>query len=189
MKIEIPKGYIIDLEKSNLETGEVHFKLKSIDLSILNETDVFYIETLCGHSYLFTGKNFWSEKVKGVSLSYVQNKFENSICFVDAVKIFRIATMEEEQIFFKYYPELKAITWKELGVISGYYISSDSRIRDHETFRTEESNRNVWPTKEETEAALALSQLCQWRNKYNEGWFPNWKDDSVKKYQIFLFQK
>ena len=106
MKIEIPKGYTIDLEKSNLEKGEIFFKKEKLEFT-------------------------------------------------------------------------------SLGEIEGYFIDNCSEIqfsKGHALFHT----RNTWPSKEEAEAALALSQLCQWRNKYNEGWVPNWEDDT-KKYQIFYF--
>ena len=42
------------------------------------------------------------------------------------------------------------------------------------------SNKNTYPTKELAEASLALCQLLQWRDKVNEGWIPDWKDDTEK---------
>ena len=36
-------------------------------------------------------------------------------------------------------------------------------------------NRNIFPTKEEAKAALAISQLLQWRNKTLGDWKPDFK--------------
>ena len=40
------------------------------------------------------------------------------------------------------------------------------------------------PTLEEAEACLALSQLCQWRDKYNEGWKPDWSNSREHKWTV-----
>ena len=67
--------------------------------------------------------------------------------------------------------------WEDFGNIEGYFVVGDSQIRGHcGTAKLE--HRNIWPTKEEAEACLALSQLCQWRDKYNEGW--NFKYNGVR---------
>ena len=47
-------------------------------------------------------------------------------------------------------------------------------------------DKNVFPTKELAEAALALAQLLQLRDKYNNGWVPNWNSNSLK-YSIKTF--
>lgn len=71
--------------------------------------------------------------------------------------------------------------WKDLGHVSGWYISSDSTVVVSSNYVTSgDHNRNTWPSKEEAEAALALSQLCQWRDKYNEGWKPDWTSPKYK---------
>lgn len=75
-------------------------------------------------------------------------------------------------------------TWEDFGVIEGYYIDADSDVLYHESIKSKRHCRNLWPTKEEAEAALALSQLCQWRDKYNKGWKADYKNDD-KKYVIF----
>lgn len=46
----------------------------------------------------------------------------------------------------------------------------------------------TFPTEEE-EACLALSQLCQWRDKYNEGWKPDYTDDSSKYTILYINNK
>lgn len=65
-------------------------------------------------------------------------------------------------------PEIKNPEWDDFGRVNGYYINACSDISAlTKSNISDKSNRNTWPTKEEAEAALALSQLLQWRNKYN----------------------
>lgn len=92
-----------------------------------------------------------------------------------------------EQIFFKPI-ENKKPKWEDFGKINGYWVNSYCEIRDAncDSFA---SNKNVFPTKEEAEACLALSQLCQWRDKYNEGWKPDWKNTTTMKYAIYIFNE
>lgn len=66
--------------------------------------------------------------------------------------------------------KIKKPEWKDFGKIEGYYIESNCYISRYLIAFTRNNNKNLWPTKEEAQAALALSQLLQWRNKYNEGW-------------------
>ena len=63
----------------------------------------------------------------------------------------------------------RPISWMELKDISGYYINSDSKILpvDANTL-THADNRNIYPSKKLAEAALALSQLLQLRDAWNE---------------------
>lgn len=75
--------------------------------------------------------------------------------------------------------------WENFGAHVGFYVNNISEV--HRYTAIEEScdrNRNTWPTKEEAEACLALSQLCQWRDKYNENWRPDWKDNREHKWCI-----
>ena len=50
------------------------------------------------------------------------------------------------------------------------------------------SDASIFPTKEEAEACLALAQLCQLRDRYNEGWKPHWEDYNETKYCIEFCQ-
>lgn len=68
-------------------------------------------------------------------------------------------------------------SFDDLEEISGFFIDSDSRILPANTYSTT-NNANVFPTKEEAEACLALSKLCQLRDVYNEGWKPNYINNS-----------
>jgi hypothetical protein len=77
-------------------------------------------------------------------------------------------------------------TWEELDEINGFYIDTISSIRLVEDRRTSDpDNINVFATKEQAEASLALAQLSQLREVYRKGWVPNWKDIKYK-YCIFF---
>lgn len=52
--------------------------------------------------------------------------------------------------------------------------------RDSDRGRNEIKDKNLLPNKEYAEAILALCQLIQLRDCYNEGWTPDWKDDVNK---------
>ena len=72
----------------------------------------------------------------------------------------RKANKEEIDLFKKVNPIEKR--WEDFpSDISGWYISSGSKIYSENSLVNEEHNKNVWPSKELAEAALALSQLYQ----------------------------
>lgn len=75
-------------------------------------------------------------------------------------------------------------SWENLIKIDGYYVSSQSDIKYCYENCADSINRNVFPTKEEAEACLALAQLCQLRDRYNDGWKPDWDDGGEQKYAI-----
>ena len=83
-----------------------------------------------------------------------------------------------EKIVFK--EVKKKIEWSDFGEVSGFFVGSFSNISHFYSKVPQRANKNTFPTKEEAEACLALSQLLQWRNKRNEGWKPDWINDSVK---------
>ena len=76
-------------------------------------------------------------------------------------------------------------TWEELETISGYYIDGRSSVCVCNNATIIKANRNIFPTKEEAEACIALAQLCQLRDRYNDGWKPNHRDGSCKFYVYF----
>ena len=47
-----------------------------------------------------------------------------------------------------------------------------------------DNDKNIFPTIEEAEACLALAQLCQLRDRYNDGWKPDWDSMSETKYVL-----
>ena len=76
------------------------------------------------------------------------------------------------------------MSWKELGDITGYYIDSTSSIMNCYGYSCR-GKENLWPTKELAEAALALSQLLQLRDRWNGDWKPDW-NTLEEKYIICL---
>lgn len=89
------------------------------------------------------------------------------------------------------YPELakKELpkSWEELGTIEGIYTDSESFICSIGLFKTNDSrNKNVFATKEQAEASIALAQLSQLRDVYRNGWVPDWSDGD-KKFCIMFF--
>lgn len=78
----------------------------------------------------------------------------------------------------------KQVSWDDFGEVKGYYISGVGGINSYSHPTSVNANENTWPSKEAAEAALALSQLCQWRDKRNDGWKADWADGETKKYCI-----
>jgi hypothetical protein len=91
-----------------------------------------------------------------------------------------------ENIVFK--PTVVALpkTWKELDKIDGYFVHSgtaDIVVTGKVDVTT--SNRNIFATDEQAQASIALAQLSQLMQVYNDGWVPDWKN-STWKYVIYL---
>lgn len=84
-------------------------------------------------------------------------------------------------------------TWEEfckLNPIAGneYYIASNSKIvAANLVRRSPDADKNNLPSEEKAEAILALCQLIQLRDCYNNGWKPDWNDNSDK-FVISLFK-
>lgn len=93
-----------------------------------------------------------------------------------------------EKIVFKKTENELPKSWEELHMIKGWFVENGSGIYEFENCFTISKNRNLFPTKEEAEACLALAQLCQLRDRYNDGWKPDWKDDNQFKWCIDFFQ-
>lgn len=95
-----------------------------------------------------------------------------------------------EKIIFKKVEKELPKSWEELDIVKGFYVDSLSEIASTvEDTCVEEYNRNIFPTKEEAEACIALAQLCQLRDRYNDGWKPDWKKDNDKYTIIYSSDK
>ena len=85
------------------------------------------------------------------------------------------------------YPELakKELpkSWEELKEIEGYYINTNSGI-DNSPCTAILENRNVFATKEQAEASIALAQLSQLREVYRQGWKPDYNNKNQNKHSI-----
>lgn len=80
--------------------------------------------------------------------------------------------------------------WEDLENVNGYYADSWGDVRCYYGVNTpDHTNKNIFPTKEEAEACLALAQLCQLRDRYNDGWKPNWNKDTDKYTIIYSSNK
>ena len=78
--------------------------------------------------------------------------------------------------------------FEDLKIIKGYYLDSTCFVSGYGD-EPNDFNKNVFPTKSEAEACLALSQLCQLRDAYNEEPLADWCDwdnDSIYKCVIFF---
>lgn len=80
---------------------------------------------------------------------------------------------EAKQIALNYFTEAELMekrlpmSWNELNKVGGFWIDSSSDIEQtDQPVDCIPYNRNLWPTKELAEAALAMSQLCQIRNAW-----------------------
>ena len=78
--------------------------------------------------------------------------------------------------------------WEDLKKLDGFYVEINSEIDSISDGDISAINRNVFPTKTEAEACLALSQLCQLRDAYNGEPLANWCDweSNEKKYVIYF---
>jgi hypothetical protein len=85
-------------------------------------------------------------------------------------------------------------TWEEFCEItpkSGeYFIGVGSKIIPFSRWngaKRYQEDKNVLPNKETAEAMLALCQLIQLRDCYNDGWVPDWGNEYQYKYIIYSY--
>lgn len=91
-----------------------------------------------------------------------------------------------ENIIFRKAERKLPKAWKDLLFVEGWFIDAKCHIIETGMLNTQEYNKNTFPTKEEAEACVALAQLCQLRDIYNEGWKPNWEENINEKYSIYF---
>ena len=98
----------------------------------------------------------------------------------------KIAIWKDNKVVFEDIKPQFPKTWEEFceqNAIkrSECYLDTSSCIVDMwDGKRDISSDRNVLPSKEATEAHLALMQLHQLRDCYREGWEPDWNNDCNK---------
>ena len=76
--------------------------------------------------------------------------------------------------------------WEDLKIIKGFYVNS-CNIHSGGGLPTNFLNKNVFPTKAEAEACLALSQLCQLRDAYNGEPLADWCDWRFPKMKFVIY--
>ena len=79
-------------------------------------------------------------------------------------------TINDEQL--KQFTKDEPMTWEKLGEVYGWFIDDDSKLRGRVYDDSFQKNKNIYPTKEHAEAALAEAQLLRLRNWYRDGWKP-----------------
>lgn len=89
-----------------------------------------------------------------------------------------------ENIVFKKIKDSLPSSWEELERISGWWFGG-ARIYGGDEYTTNDENKNIFVTKEQAQASIALAQLSQLREVYRKGWVPDWSD-STKKHCIFI---
>lgn len=81
------------------------------------------------------------------------------------------------------------MSWEELKKIEGWYVSTCSLTVYGSSEIFGESDKNIFPSKEEAQAMLAMAQLCQLRDAWNNGWKPDWRNSSSLKYCIEIYDE
>lgn len=90
-----------------------------------------------------------------------------------------------EKIVFRKIDNNLPKSWKEFGEVEGWFVNNRCEIDYYdEGDSTNDMDKNLFPTEEEAEACVALAQLCQLRDRYNDGWRPDWDDGGEQKYAI-----
>lgn len=85
-----------------------------------------------------------------------------------------------ERIIFKKIKNELPKSWGEIKNFKGYYINDNSMLVKVENDIPLHGSRKLFPTLELAEASLALAQLLQLRERYNDGWKPNWGKNTEK---------
>lgn len=87
-----------------------------------------------------------------------------------------------ENIVFKEIKKELPKSLSELGEIVGYYTNGFGQTTKKTCSRIETHNLStqLFATKEQAEASLALAQLSQLREVYRDGWKPDWSDGKLK---------
>jgi len=93
-----------------------------------------------------------------------------------------------ERIVFKPLTPVLPKRWEDLKTLQGFFITQDSNILEtqKETIYKGAHDRNIWPTRELAEASIALAQLCQLRDVYNDSWVADWKNNQENKCAIWV---
>ena len=69
--------------------------------------------------------------------------------------------------------------WDELIDVSGYFVDTGSNV-----YHTMYQYKNVFATKEQAEACIALAMLSQLMKDVNGDWIPDWTNRIKGKYSI-----
>ena len=91
------------------------------------------------------------------------------------------------------YPELAVKelpkTWEELEDVKGYYVNGAISTIAYFESGSSDYDRNIFATKEQAEASIAMAQLSQLMAVYNDGWVADWSDETKKIIIVFYEDK
>lgn len=96
------------------------------------------------------------------------------------------SNIEKGLFTFKKSKSNEVLKWEDIDKINGYCFNYRSIIIPKSDYDAISANRNVFPTKEDAQSALALAQLLQVRSYYIGDWEPDWSSDK-RKYGITRF--
>ena len=82
------------------------------------------------------------------------------------------------------YPELgkKQLpkAWEELKDVKGWYVEYNSIVVGANYPNSDNEDKNIFATKEQAEASIAMAQLSQLREVYRDGWNPDFSNSETK---------
>jgi hypothetical protein len=71
---------------------------------------------------------------------------------------------------------------KDLSYPVAGFVVRGNVVKPYSIYSINDESKEAWPTKELAEAALALSELMQYRQRWIGDWKPDFKDSTVKYY-------
>jgi len=126
----------------------------------------------------FIPKNYLTNNTKTNKMREIKISLET------ATRWYNGTDTELKDLAVQTYPELlkKELpkSWEELKEINGYYVDIDSDIYDIKYNLNDSSAKNIFATKEQAEASVALAQLSQLMAVYNDGWVADWGKTDYK---------
>jgi hypothetical protein len=75
-------------------------------------------------------------------------------------------------------------SWEELDWLDGYYVDSSSDVNPLNDGGILPRNHNIFATREQAEASIALAQLSQLMKVYNGDWVADWNRITQDKFCI-----
>jgi hypothetical protein len=94
-----------------------------------------------------------------------------------------------ENIVFKEIEKGLLKSWEEIENLQGFFVDYGSDIRETDVdVMKSKANRNIFATKEQAIASIALAQLSQLREVYRQGWEPDWENETQKKWCIRFYK-
>lgn len=81
----------------------------------------------------------------------------------------------------------KQVKWDEFPKeVEGFYVDENCEVCRSKSPKGYDNNKDVFVTKEQCSASIALAQLSQWMLLRNDNWVPDWKANTLK-YSIRYF--